>query len=120
MIPLENSSDFHFLKFLQKLCKHRLLPSNYCLNLKCLLREYWKYPMLACHTKNDCKTRHICPYTSGKQFTFVHNAEYLSRTYLRGVLHSLAPTATQLFLQVTLGYSEWASRHVLLSCCLKT
>lgn len=48
----------------------------------------------------------------GEHSTFVPNAEYLwwaerdiFQLRVRGVLHSLAPTAAQLFLRVTPGYS---------------
>lgn len=63
----------------------------------------------------------------GEHSTFVLNAEYMwgaewdiFQLRVRGVLHSLAPTAAQLFLHVTPGYSGWPTEHVPLSCCSKT
>lgn len=61
--------------------------------------------------------------------TFVLNAEYMwwaewdifqLRVGGGGSLHSLAPTAAQLFLHVTPGYSGWSAGHVPFSCCSKT
>ncbi len=63
----------------------------------------------------------------GEHSTFVLNAEYMwwaewdiFQLCVRVVLHSLAPTAAQLFLHVTPGYSGRLTGQVPFSCCSKT